>query len=112
MIEIDVRIENIYEDPLDESLDAMKAVFDDTDASNVEVQATSNIAAVTLTLDVGDMPTELASADEWEEWGQEVILPFTGIGRQEGCAGYFAEIVDCKHTEYQHVIGQSWEWCG
>lgn len=112
MIEIHVRVENIYEDPLDESPDAMAAVFaDDPQVKSTQIDMKApNIACVTLELDVPDLPDESASEEEWEEWGEDMIQPLTGIGHQEGDAGYFASITEVKHTDYQHAIGKSWEW--
>jgi hypothetical protein len=114
MIEIHVEIENIYEDPLDESPDAMAAVFDDDlDVTKVQVEVdskTPNIAKVTLELIVPDLPDETADEAEWEEWGEDMIQPLTGIGHQEGDSGYFASITEVKHTDYQYAIGKSWEW--
>lgn len=113
MIEIHVEIENIYEDPLDESNDAMVAVFDDDPAVKrvaLLERPEPNIAKVTLELVVPDLPDESASEDEWAEWGEDMIQPFTGIGHQEGDAGYFAAITEVKHVDYQYAIGKSWEW--
>lgn len=116
MIEIHVRIENIYEDPLEDSADAMTATFDKSANDEAEVRSLqvetpqSNIAVVTLELDVPDIPDESASEDEWEEWGEYMLQPFTGIGNPEGDCGYFVEIVDCKHTDHQYAIGKTWEW--
>lgn len=112
MIEIHVRIENVYEDPLDMSPDAMVATFEgERDAKVLQVDNRKpNIATVTLELDVPDIPNEFASEDDWDEWGEEMIFPFTGIGNPEGDSGYFAEIVECKHTDYQYAVGKTWEW--
>lgn len=116
MIEIHVRIENVYIDPLDRSPDAMTATFDKTAGDPAEVKTLQiatpapNVAVVTLELDVPDLPDEFASEDEWEDWGAEMLLPFTGIGNPEGDCGYFVEIVECKHTDYQYAVGRTWEW--
>lgn len=111
MIDIEVRIENIYEDPLDDSPDAMTARFEKDEAvKSVEVEVPKpNIACVTLELSVPDIPGFFANDETWDEWAEDMILPFTGIGKQEGDTGYFAEITEAPE-EYEHAIGRSFEW--
>lgn len=113
MIDIEVTITNVYEDPLDQSPDAMVAKFERTEeVQSVKIEVDENrphIACTTLELAVPDIPPEFADEDEWDRWAEEMILPFTGIGNPEGDAGYFAEITTAPE-EYEYAWGKTFEW--
>lgn len=119
---LEVRVENIYPDDVyvDENWpDTMVAEYDQVKKAEQTHGKGPHIASVTLELEVHNLPTCGASDAEWDEWAHDTIFPFTGTGRTEGDAGYFAEIVDVlppgegyrvDHAEFAHVIGRTFEW--
>lgn len=121
---LEVKIENHYVDdvdPADDWPDAMVAKHDDgLEVKRVEETFEKpSIFAVTLEIEVPDLPSYGTTNDEWDEWANDMILPFTGVGRPEGDAGYFAEITDVlppsegytvDRSEFAHVIGRTFEW--
>lgn len=114
MTSMEVRIESIYPDP-DESEDwpdAMEVKVEGATPKEVTVETTerSQIYSVTLELDTAEPPGYFAGKDEWDEWAEENIFPFTGIGKNGGESGYFAEITECPSDEDGNIVGRTFEW--
>lgn len=114
-VDFEVTVENIYPD-LDDSPDAMVVEWPDNVTQKEVRYDEPSIITVTLEMSIdGDyLPSMFATEEEWEEWGEENILPLTGTGRTEGDAGYAAEITAVtslhRDDEYDYIVGQKWEW--
>ncbi|MDN5758633.1 MAG: hypothetical protein L0H59_08885 [Tomitella sp.] len=61
----------------------------------------------TKTLDVPQVP-DVDDVDSREEWAEEHLCPETGVGIEEGDAGYFAEVVACAGQP--SLVGAEFEW--
>lgn len=46
-------------------------------------------------------------SDEWDNWAQDHILPFTGTGREKGNASYFVTVTACSDPA---LIGEEFEF--
>lgn len=66
--------------------------------------------------DAPKMPAWTEKGEAHADWWDDHVGQFTGTGRPEGDAGYFAEIVQCLPanplivTEDDEAIGAEWEW--
>lgn len=85
MIDIEVSVENIYEDG-------------------------SNVATVvTATVDEPKVgPCDQGGCD-LSEWADDNIYPHTGTGRTDGDAAHFAEIVKAP-AGWEFLVGEQFEW--
>lgn len=91
MTDIEVRVENVYIDHVGNGEDEYGEV------------------TTVLEISVPDIPEATASNDEWEDWAEEMIFPFTGIGKESGTSAYFTEVIKAPE-EFDHVIGRTFEW--
>lgn len=124
-VDFEVTIDNIYPDLEDDDLDedgeytgpdAMKVSYPENVKQKSVIRDSPGVVTVTLEMSIdGDyLPTMLADEDEWNEWGEENILPHTGIGKTGGESGYAAEITAVtsihRDDEFDYLVGQKWEW--
>lgn len=108
---IDVRVENVYEDD-DDWPDAMKVEFDGAKTRGVTTEDLTVTVILEIEVDEFEVPSAFASQDDFETWADETIQPFTGIGKESGNAGYFAEIQAVDDDEYDYLVGRTFEWIG
>lgn len=64
-----------------------------------------SVVATTLKVEA---PPEGFTEDELEMWADDVLFPYTGTGRTEGDAGYFAKITACPDMD--ELTGAEFEW--
>lgn len=52
-------------------------------------------------------PTTDRDSDEWHDWAQDHILPFTGTGREDGNSAYFVTVTACSDPA---LVGEEFEF--
>lgn len=52
-------------------------------------------------------PTTDRESEAWREWAYDNLFPFTGTGRVEGNAAYFATVTASSD---ESLVGEEFEW--